>query len=176
MMLIFAHVFFSPYKKLKRSIGEQDWQVRRRRASHCNSACRNEGAVKSQYCSDKCIFTQPSEVESAPAGPRSALFEQYWDPTSEALYANSIVCRKDQLWYDHFPLFAFWLAIFRIRLVLPPDENRADSHLDTLLTMGSSKILDILPTVSPCVLSKHQPPFIACRLNSAPGARRAIMP
>ena len=27
MMLIFAHVFFSPYKKLKRAVGEQDWQA-----------------------------------------------------------------------------------------------------------------------------------------------------
>ena len=26
MMLIFAHVYFSPYKKLKRAVGEQDWQ------------------------------------------------------------------------------------------------------------------------------------------------------
>ena len=26
MMLIFAHVFFSPYKKLKRAVGEKDWQ------------------------------------------------------------------------------------------------------------------------------------------------------
>ena len=27
MMLIFAHVFFSPYKKLKRAVGEQNWQA-----------------------------------------------------------------------------------------------------------------------------------------------------
>ena len=27
MMLIFAHVFFSPYKKLKRAVGEQDWKA-----------------------------------------------------------------------------------------------------------------------------------------------------
>ena len=27
MMLIFTHVFFSPYKKLKRAVGEQDWQA-----------------------------------------------------------------------------------------------------------------------------------------------------
>ncbi len=27
MMLIFAHVFFSPYKKLKRAVGEQDWEA-----------------------------------------------------------------------------------------------------------------------------------------------------
>ncbi|HEX7972283.1 MAG TPA: CopD family protein [Thiobacillus sp.] len=27
MMLIFAHVFFSPYKKLKRALGEQDWKA-----------------------------------------------------------------------------------------------------------------------------------------------------
>jgi len=25
MMLIFAHVFFAPYKKLKRAVGEQNW-------------------------------------------------------------------------------------------------------------------------------------------------------
>lgn len=27
MMLIFAHVFFAPYKKLKRAVGEQDWKA-----------------------------------------------------------------------------------------------------------------------------------------------------
>jgi len=27
MMLIFAHVFFSPYKKLKRAVGEKNWQA-----------------------------------------------------------------------------------------------------------------------------------------------------
>jgi uncharacterized membrane protein len=27
MMLIFAHVFFSPYKKLKRAVGEQNWKA-----------------------------------------------------------------------------------------------------------------------------------------------------
>ena len=27
MMLIFAHVFFSPYKKLKRAVGEQNWEA-----------------------------------------------------------------------------------------------------------------------------------------------------
>jgi uncharacterized membrane protein len=27
MMLIFGHVFFSPYKKLKRAVGEQDWKA-----------------------------------------------------------------------------------------------------------------------------------------------------
>lgn len=27
MMLIFAHVFFAPYKKLKRAVGAQDWKV-----------------------------------------------------------------------------------------------------------------------------------------------------
>ena len=27
MMLIFAHVFFSPYKKLKRAVAAQDWQT-----------------------------------------------------------------------------------------------------------------------------------------------------
>jgi len=27
MMLIFGHVFFSPYKKLKRAIGEQNWKA-----------------------------------------------------------------------------------------------------------------------------------------------------
>ena len=27
MMLIFTHVFFSPYKKLKRAVGEQNWQA-----------------------------------------------------------------------------------------------------------------------------------------------------
>jgi uncharacterized membrane protein len=27
MMLIFAHMFFSPYKKLKRAVGEQDWEA-----------------------------------------------------------------------------------------------------------------------------------------------------
>lgn len=27
MMLIFAHVFFAPYKKLKRAVGEQDWKT-----------------------------------------------------------------------------------------------------------------------------------------------------
>jgi uncharacterized membrane protein len=27
MMAIFAHVFFSPYKKLKRAVGEQDWKA-----------------------------------------------------------------------------------------------------------------------------------------------------
>ena len=27
MMLIFAHVFFAPYKKLKRAVGEQNWQA-----------------------------------------------------------------------------------------------------------------------------------------------------
>ena len=27
MMLIFAHVFFAPYKKLKRAVGEQNWKV-----------------------------------------------------------------------------------------------------------------------------------------------------
>ena len=27
MMLIFAHVFFSPYKKLKRAVDEQNWQA-----------------------------------------------------------------------------------------------------------------------------------------------------
>jgi uncharacterized membrane protein len=27
MMLIFAHVFFAPYKKLKRAVGEQNWKA-----------------------------------------------------------------------------------------------------------------------------------------------------
>ena len=27
MMLIFAHVFFAPYKKLKRAVSEQNWQA-----------------------------------------------------------------------------------------------------------------------------------------------------
>ena len=27
MMLIFGHVFFSPYKKLKRAVSEQDWKA-----------------------------------------------------------------------------------------------------------------------------------------------------
>ena len=27
MMLIFAHVFFAPYKKLKRAVAEQDWKA-----------------------------------------------------------------------------------------------------------------------------------------------------
>ena len=27
MMLIFAHVFFAPYKKLKRAVGAQDWKA-----------------------------------------------------------------------------------------------------------------------------------------------------
>jgi uncharacterized membrane protein len=27
MMLIFAHVFFAPFKKLKRAVGEQNWKV-----------------------------------------------------------------------------------------------------------------------------------------------------
>lgn len=27
MMLIFAHVFFAPYKKLKRAVGGQDWKA-----------------------------------------------------------------------------------------------------------------------------------------------------
>lgn len=27
MMLIFAHVFFGPYKKLKRAVGEQNWKA-----------------------------------------------------------------------------------------------------------------------------------------------------
>jgi len=27
MMLIFAHVFFAPYKKLQRAVGEQDWKA-----------------------------------------------------------------------------------------------------------------------------------------------------
>jgi len=27
MMLIFAHVFFSPYKKLKHAVGEQNWKA-----------------------------------------------------------------------------------------------------------------------------------------------------
>jgi uncharacterized membrane protein len=27
MMLIFAHVFFAPYKKLKRAVGQQDWKA-----------------------------------------------------------------------------------------------------------------------------------------------------
>jgi len=27
MMAIFAHVFFSPYKKLKRAVGEQNWKA-----------------------------------------------------------------------------------------------------------------------------------------------------
>jgi uncharacterized membrane protein len=27
MMLIFGHVFFSPYKKLRRAVGEQDWKA-----------------------------------------------------------------------------------------------------------------------------------------------------
>lgn len=27
MMLIFAHVFFNPYKKLKRAVGEQNWKA-----------------------------------------------------------------------------------------------------------------------------------------------------
>lgn len=27
MMLIFAHVFFTPYKKLKRAVGEQNWKA-----------------------------------------------------------------------------------------------------------------------------------------------------
>ena len=27
MMAIFAHVFFSPYKKLKRAVGEQYWKA-----------------------------------------------------------------------------------------------------------------------------------------------------
>lgn len=27
MMLLFAHVFFAPYKKLKRAVGEQNWKA-----------------------------------------------------------------------------------------------------------------------------------------------------
>jgi uncharacterized membrane protein len=27
MMLIYAHVFFAPYKKLKRAVGQQDWKA-----------------------------------------------------------------------------------------------------------------------------------------------------
>ena len=27
MMLIFAHVFFAPYKKLQRAVGQQDWKA-----------------------------------------------------------------------------------------------------------------------------------------------------
>ncbi len=27
MMLVFAHVFFAPYKKLKRAVGAQDWKA-----------------------------------------------------------------------------------------------------------------------------------------------------
>lgn len=27
MMLVFAHVFFAPYKKLRRAVGEQDWKA-----------------------------------------------------------------------------------------------------------------------------------------------------
>ncbi len=27
MMLLFAHVFFAPYKKLKRAVGDQNWQA-----------------------------------------------------------------------------------------------------------------------------------------------------
>ena len=27
MMLIFAHVFFAPYRKLKRAVAQQDWKA-----------------------------------------------------------------------------------------------------------------------------------------------------
>ncbi len=45
----------------------------------CPASCptRTQG-VRSQYCSVKCLYPQPVEAGSAPAGPRSTLSEQYW--------------------------------------------------------------------------------------------------